>query len=189
MKAIRYRRSPEIDALVGENLNLAHYVARKAWGRGHRGVIFDDVESGVMHQLWACASRFEASRGIKFSTYAYKSMMFRARRVIEVGVARKRDKAIQLDPKLIMESHPSVVSEVIVDETRRANIAWVQNQLSRIGIPRNREILFEYLGEDNVTLEEIGQRLGLTRERVRQIVQKGSDMIRKARERETANES
>jgi RNA polymerase primary sigma factor len=51
--------------------------------------------------------------------------------------------------------------------------------------PREREILQAYFGLDGnepITLEEIGQRMGVTRERVRQIKQRALSKIRRSKE-------
>ena len=67
------------------------------------------------------------------------------------------------------ESSP-VVDEAVLEEALREDIEAVLNTLEE----REREIIKLYFGLDSesITLEEIGQQYGLTRERVRQIKEK-----------------
>jgi RNA polymerase sigma factor (sigma-70 family) len=45
--------------------------------------------------------------------------------------------------------------------------------------PRNKKMFWEYYGQQNKTLEEIGKEHGLTRERVRQVIQQIIDLSKK----------
>ena len=57
--------------LAAQNINLAYVLSHKARKKFPPHVEFDDIVGYAMIGLCEAAKRFDVSRGLKFSTYAY----------------------------------------------------------------------------------------------------------------------
>ncbi|PMP73281.1 MAG: RNA polymerase subunit sigma-70, partial [Chloroflexus aggregans] len=212
--------------LINSNLRLVVSIARRY--QGHGLALLDLIQEGSVG-LMRAVDKFDASRGLKFSTYAtywIRQSIGRAiadhsrtvRLPVHLGerlsrLARLRQELTQqldreptleelanaaglsveqveraeqagLAPTSLDEAHTEdgggALSEILTDPLQPTPFdevsesmlqADVQAALSQLS-PRERNILrlrYGLDGEPTHTLEQIGQRLHLTRERVRQL--------------------
>ena len=122
--------------------------------------------------LIRAVEKFDYSRGNKFSTYASWAIMKNfARSIPEEKHRRER----------YVTGHEELFEAAAGQPHRRAGDAWPSaeqathqvNRLLEYLDPRERQIIRMRAGLDSdaegMTLEEIGQQLGITKERVRQL--------------------
>jgi RNA polymerase sigma factor (sigma-70 family) len=156
------------EVLIRTNMRLVHANAKKHTAASDN--YFELVSDGNMSLIRA-VEKFDYSRGFKFSTYATWAIMKNfARSIPEERKRRERyvtgnedffDAAadIRSDEQELLQSAEQAASRV--------------NRLLEYLQPREREIIRMRAGLDTnakgMTLEEIGQKLGITKERVRQL--------------------
>jgi len=154
--------------LIRANLRLVVAVAKKYIGS--TGDFFDKVSEGNL-SLMRAVEKFDYTRGFKFSTYAswaIKKNYIRAysneikqtdryrtgqEEVLDASPSHRSDPTAQLTAQLRREDQVSGIMERLTDRER-------QIISSRFGIGTGREPM---------TLKEVGEELGVTKERVRQI--------------------
>jgi len=185
--------------LVVHNLRLVLWMARRVPRVGME--LSDLVQEGTIGLIIA-ARKYNPNLGFRFTTYAFhwiRQTMYRALhnnwnlirwpiwKAGELIAAnlKGRDghlppgqRAIEFIPwRLQLASLPPVnPMRRIVALERREAIARALNKLK----PRQREVIARRYGigfDHEHTLEEIGEQLGLTRERVRQIEERGLDWL------------
>ncbi|HYO09097.1 MAG TPA: sigma-70 family RNA polymerase sigma factor [Tepidisphaeraceae bacterium] len=152
--------------ILRANLRLVVSVARKHLRPGL--ALMELVSDGTMTVMRAIDS-FDAHRGHKFSTYATLALMKGfARSVPQMLASRAAGSAG--DAEAIVEL-PDRRSPVAAERfLAREEVAHLLRQLDA----RERDVLRGHFGLDRdgpATYEELGQRLGLSKERVRQIEQ------------------
>ena len=74
----------------------------------------------------------------------------------------------------------SLVAKLI--KLRRSNLSWRRYRRQLINENKWRAVRFGLDGDEPRTLQEIGESLGLSRERIRQIESKAKEKIRRSRE-------
>ena len=72
----------EQDRLVTENMGLVHACARRYMGRG---IDYDDLYQSGCEGLVKAAAGYDASRGVRFSTYAVPAILGEIRRLFRDG--------------------------------------------------------------------------------------------------------
>ena len=72
----------EQDRLVTENIGLVHACARRYIGRG---IDYDDLYQSGCEGLVKAAAGYDASRGVRFSTYAVPAILGEIRRLFRDG--------------------------------------------------------------------------------------------------------
>ncbi len=164
--------------LIEANLRLVVKLARQHAGRIMG--INDLISEGNLSLLKA-AEKFDFTRGTRFSTYATWCVVKRFARVVpEQNYAIQpfvtgADEVIQVQPD-------KTVSEL----ERKENLAHIRAELDKVMMhltEREREILGRRFGLTGPpqTLEQIGEYLGITRERVRQLetraLRKAADLM------------
>ncbi len=167
------------ERLVEANLRLVVKLARQHAGRV---VGINDLISEGNLSLLNAVEKFDFTRGTRFSTYATWCIVKRFARVVPEEnyvistFATGADEVIEVQPDRKM-------SELERNENLthiRSEINTVLSQLA----DREQEILRRRFGLGGVpqTLDEIGEHLGITRERVRQLearaLRKAADLIR-----------
>lgn len=222
--------------LINSNLRLVVSIARRY--QGHGLSLLDLIQEGSLG-LMRAVDKFDASRGLKFSTYATYwirqsvgraiadhgrtvrlpvhlgerlSRLARARQALiqrldrdptpeevasELGITPEqvtRAEQAALTPASLDEAHSDdgtgALAEVIADPLEPTPLEQVAHGLLRDDLSeamshltqRERHILnmrYGLSGETALTLEQIGQRLNLTRERVRQLE---SEALKKLRD-------
>jgi RNA polymerase sigma factor (sigma-70 family) len=167
IEAIQDRANAIKDQLISCNMRLVVSIAKRHAGQVDN--FFDLLSDGNMSLLRA-VEKFDFSRGNKFSTYASWAIMKNFARSIPEEKRRKerfvtgKEELFDIAPDNRSDEH-EVVSSAEQDSHR-------VNRLLEYLDPRERQIIRMRAGLDNaegMTLEEIGQELGITKERVRQL--------------------
>lgn len=157
----RRRSRAGVHALVMSNRGLVYTLA----GRIRRPfwMTAEDVCQEGMFGLIRAAQTFDPTRGFKFSTYACQVILRRMMRAARVGTQSARE--VQADYHEV-----STCDTIAVDLAHRDH---VEQLLACVRSNRDRQIVRLRYGlatGSAWTLQEIGARMGLTRERVRQIL-------------------
>lgn len=156
------------DRLIKCNMRLVVPIAKKH--AAQTGNFFELLSDGNMSLIRA-VEKFDYSRGNKLSTYASWAIMKNfARSIPEEKHRRERyvtghEELFEVAPDTRSNEHECVATQ--------EQAAHRVNRLLEFLEPREREIIRMRAGLDNnsenMTLEEIGQQLGITKERVRQL--------------------
>lgn len=182
---------------IEKNLGLVHFIAQRNSHRlRHRLSEYDDLISDGVLGLCHALGRFEPARGVKFSSYAYTCIwgyMVHGRRNLHMEEYKAFHSRFEVPAKTVsLYSGDSVPGESTsgeeskgqfirgVDDGGRQAEEMEENALWGRHLPqvwdlcdeRERLILKLRFGvgeKEPMTLQKIGDRLGLTRERVRQI--------------------
>jgi RNA polymerase sigma factor (sigma-70 family) len=180
-----YRRAEQIREQIAET-NLALVLAMAKRTRMSEVDFADLVSEGNMALLRA-VDKFDAGRGYKFSTYACRAILKAfSRQGMKLSKYRQRFPT-DFDPKLeksnYVETKRAGFEKEAADEVKRivldnrADLTDVERTVieHRFGLESGE-------AEKPMTLEQVGQIIGVTKERVRQIQNKAMDKIRLALE-------
>jgi RNA polymerase primary sigma factor len=164
------------DVLIECNQRLVHSLATKHLSPGQS---LDELKSDANLSIMRAVEKFDYSRGNKFSTYATWAVMKNfARSIPDDHTRRGRFTTGHED---IFESKPDGrTDEMEVVATADAAKSRVSHLLQYLD-PRTREVIRMRTGLDGsaaMTLEQIGQHFGITKERVRQINVRGMKQLR-----------
>jgi RNA polymerase sigma factor (sigma-70 family) len=156
------------DQLINANMRLVVNIAKRHLG--HSDNFFELLSDGNMSLIRA-VDKFDFGRGFKFSTYASWAIMKNfARSIPDEKHRRERfvtghDEVFDAAPDTRSDEH-----EIVATQERATHSV---NRLLEYLEPREREIIRMRAGLDDhhkgMTLEEIGQQFGITKERVRQL--------------------
>ena len=155
------------DLLINCNMRLVVSIAKRHSGQTDN--FFELLSDGNM-SLMRAVEKFDYSRGNKFSTYASWAIMKNfARSIPEEKTRRER---YQTGNEELFDASPDrrTDEQEIVQAAEQAS--HKVNRLLEYLDPREREIIRLRAGLDNnenMTLEKIGEKLGITKERVRQL--------------------
>jgi RNA polymerase primary sigma factor len=174
------------DQLVTANLRFAYSIAGQYRGRG---IDFDDLVQLANLGLCHAAATFDPSRGFKFITFAVWQIRQAILKTLEdcelihlpanqyADGHRLRFESLDVP---LNESRGDGLArvDIVPDEgpppdvaiEENESVCFVESQLNRLP-EQDRLILVRYFGLDGetFTLDEIGQQMGITRERVRQL--------------------
>jgi len=176
-----YRTAEQIREQIAET-NLALVLAMAKRTRMSEVDFADLVSEGNMALLRA-VDKFDAGRGFKFSTYACRAILKAfSRQGMKLSKYRQRFPT-DFDPKLeksnFLETKRADFEKDAADEVKRI---VMENQAELTDVERtvieHRFGLESGGGEKPMTLEQVGQIIGVTKERVRQIQNKAMDKIR-----------
>ncbi|MBL4809322.1 MAG: sigma-70 family RNA polymerase sigma factor [Phycisphaerales bacterium] len=176
-----YRKSERIREQIAET-NLALVLAMAKRTRMSEVDFADLVSEGNMALLRA-VDKFDAGRGFKFSTYACRAILKAfSRQGMKLSKYRQRFPT-DFDPKLeksnFLETKRADFEKDTASEVRAIVLAN-RAELSDV----ERTVLEHRFGletgghEKPMTLEQVGQIIGVTKERVRQIQNKAMEKIR-----------
>lgn len=190
----KYKYENDIDArnkIVSSNLK---FVANVAKGFQGLGLSYSDLIAEGNIGLIKAMDRFDASKGFKTISY---SVWWIRQTIMEAINKRNSIEADDLPtetntPEMSIESEEYVdniketVNEVFIDNEyeKREKENTEKSAISRLTenlTEKEKTILFKYYGlngEKELTLEEIGKELGITKERVRQINEKTLKKLR-----------
>ena len=154
------------ELLIKANLRLVVSIAKK---HASPWESFQELVSDGNMSLIRAVEKFDFSRGFKFSTYASWAIMKNFARSIPDEIHRRErfvtghEELFEIAPDTRTDEH-----EILATQERAARSV---NRLLEYLEPREREIIRMRAGldADPRTLEEIGQRFGITKERVRQL--------------------
>ena len=175
------------NVLIRCNLRLVVSVARKH-ERGS-GNLFEMVSDGNLNLIRAIEI-FDYSRGFKFSTYATWALMrLYAKSASAEGVRSDR---FQTGTDEVIVASPDDRSSVGEHESRIvAQSAMIESILDQLSEREQEVIILRFALRGNpvpLTLEQIGDRLGVTKERTRQIISAGLEKLREIAQRTTGFE-
>jgi RNA polymerase sigma factor (sigma-70 family) len=156
------------ERLINANMRLVASIAKRHVGQ--TGNVFELISDGNMSLIRA-VEKFDFGRGFKFSTYASWAIMKNfARSIPEENHRRERyitgqEELFDAAPDRRTDEQELVASAEQASER--------VNRLLEYLDPRERQIIRMRAGLDGserqMTLEEIGKELGITKERVRQL--------------------
>jgi RNA polymerase sigma factor (sigma-70 family) len=176
-----YRVSERIREQIAET-NLALVLAMAKRTRMSEVDFADLVSEGNMALLRA-VDKFDAGRGYKFSTYACRAILKAfSRQGMKLSKYRQRFPT-DFDPKLersnYLETKRADFEKDAAEEVKRIVL---ENRADLTDVERtvieHRFGLETADGEKPMTLEQVGQIIGVTKERVRQIQNKAMEKIR-----------
>ncbi|MFZ9880977.1 MAG: sigma-70 family RNA polymerase sigma factor [Phycisphaerales bacterium] len=182
--ATRYR-----EQLAETNLALVLAMAKRV---RISEVDFADLISEGNMALMRSVDKFDCGRGFKFSTYACRAILKAfSRHGIKVSTHRKRFGS-EYDPTFEKSNHLETVRAThereCADEVRhivvanKADLSEIELQViaHRFGVAGSGLVAEPDMTSANLTLEQVGQVIGVTKERVRQIQNKALEKIRAA---------
>jgi RNA polymerase primary sigma factor len=156
------------ELLINANMRLVVSIAKKHSAQSDN--FFELVSDGNISLIRA-VEKFDFGRGFKFSTYASWAIMKNFARTIPDEKHRRErfvtghDELFEAAPDTRSDEH-----EILATQERASHSV---NRLLEYLEPREREIIRMRAGLDDhakgMTLEEIGQQFGITKERVRQL--------------------
>ncbi len=156
------------DQLINCNMRLVVSIAKKHTAQADS--IWELISDGNMSLIRA-VEKFDYGRGNKFSTYASWAIMKNFARSIP-DEKHRRERYVTGHEELFESAADTRSSEHECVASQEQAVHRV-NRLLEYLEPREREIIRMRAGLDNhsegMTLEEIGQQLGITKERVRQL--------------------
>lgn len=184
--------SRALNRLVETNLRFVVSIARQYQGKG---LSMEDLVSEGNIGLMKAASRYDATRGLRFVNYAVVHIRRQIEKALKAESAEQRvesrasGETRSVDAPLGAKSNMSLLS-VLADSNAPMADARVYSSAIERAVERaltslnNREshVVNAYfgIGQDNLTLAEIAQDMGLKRERVRQIRDRALRRMKKA---------
>ncbi len=165
------------EMLINCNLRLVVNIAKKHSAQAEN--FFELMSDGNM-SLMRAVEKFDYYRGFKFSTYASWAIMKNfARSIPEDKHRRERFVTGHEDLFDVAPDNRTDEFEMLATQERATHSV---NRLLEYLEPREREIIRMRAGMDengkNVTLEEIGKKFGITKERVRQLNARAMSKLR-----------
>jgi RNA polymerase sigma factor (sigma-70 family) len=178
------QRAGEVkDVLIRSNLRLVVSIAKKNIRPGHD--FFEMVSDGNMSLIRAI-EKFDYSRGFKLSTYATWAIRRNFARSIPAEHTH-HDRFRTGSDELFKDSHEDNSSEFQQVSTHNQQHSALMTILKKLQ-DRERDILVARYGltqgAEPLTLEEVGQRFGVTKERIRQLETRALVKLRSIAEEE-----
>jgi RNA polymerase sigma factor (sigma-70 family) len=164
------------DLLINCNQRLVYAQAKQRLTPGDN---IDDLVSDGNLSLMRAVEKFDYSRGNKFSTYATWAIMKNFARSIPDEKTRRQRFMTGHDE--LFETQADTRSD---EQEALASVDAARDRINRLLEhldPRTREVIRMRAGLDGheeMTLEQIGQHFGITKERVRQINVRGMRLLR-----------
>lgn len=134
-------------------------IMNKVASRYRNAIDFDDIESIKMQTLWKCIDKYDPNRGTKFTSYLYQQITFAFKNKLK----KKR-----------VEFNSGSLEKVDIKNKSRMDVLDILIGLD----PEMRDILnkrFYY----NMTMVEIGQSNGYSRETARRRLEKAIKICKK----------
>jgi len=170
------------DLLINCNQRLVYSQAKQKLGPGET---IDDLVSDGNLSLMRAVEKFDYARGNKFSTYATWAIMKNFARSIPDAKTHKQRYMTGHDE--LFDAKADVRTDegevLAAADAARAKV----NRLLDFLDPRTRDVIRMRTGLDGseeMTLEQIGQHFGITKERVRQINVRGMKQLRERAQQE-----
>jgi RNA polymerase primary sigma factor len=156
------------ELLIRCNMRLVTSIAKRHSGQAEN--FFELLSDGNI-SLMRAVEKFDYSRGNKFSTYASWAIMKNFARSIP-DEKNRRERFVTGNEDIFDAAEDKRTDEQEVIAAAEQATAKVNRLLEHLE-PREREIIRMRAGLDNgkdgMTLEKIGEKLGITKERVRQL--------------------
>jgi RNA polymerase primary sigma factor len=164
------------DLLIECNQRLVHNLATKHLNPGQN---LDELKSDANVSVMRAVEKFDYGRGFKFSTYATWAIMKNFARSIPDENTRKSRYLTGTDELFDGKADVRTDEQEVLTAANQAKDRV--NRLLDYLDPRTREVIRMRTGLDGseeMTLEQIGQHFGITKERVRQINVRGMKQLR-----------
>jgi RNA polymerase sigma factor (sigma-70 family) len=169
--------------IISANLRLVVSIAKRRMGPAH--TFFELVSDGNMSLIRA-VERFDYARGYKFSTYATWAIIKNFARTIP-NENRQQDRFRTSHAKALAVAEEKRTSWYEQESAQLERKAQVRKMLKRLDDRERRIIVARFgliPGEEPLTLKQTGDRMGVTKERIRQIVARALDKLRRAAQEE-----
>ena len=144
------------EKIVTEYFPLVRSIAAKY---NKLGIPQEDLEQEGMIGLLEAANKYEEDKGAKFSTYA----TYWIKKYILAAVDKEKKYSL----------NSTNLNEEITNDKKAATNKHVTNFDLPSDMPENEKRVLTMLFQDEFTLKEIAEELGISRERVRQLKEKG----------------
>ncbi len=164
------------DLLIECNQRLVHNLATKHLNPGQS---LDELKSDANVSIMRAVEKFDYGRGFKFSTYATWAIMKNFARSIPDENTRKARYLTGTDELFDGKADVRTDEQEVLAAANQARDRV--NRLLDYLDPRTQEVIRMRTGLDGreeMTLEQIGQHFGITKERVRQINVRGMKQLR-----------
>jgi len=168
LEELQKQASAVKERLVACNMRLVVSIAKRHAGQADN---FFELQSDGNMSLIRAVEKFDFSRGNKFSTYASWAIMKNFARSIP-DEKKHRERYVTGHEDMFEAAADTRSNEQEIVSHQEQAVSKVNRLLETLD-PREREIIRMRAGLDSysegMTLEEIGQQLGITKERVRQL--------------------
>jgi RNA polymerase sigma factor (sigma-70 family) len=163
--------------IIRANLRLVVSIAKRHVGPSNN--FFELVSDGNMSLIRA-VEKFDYARGNKFSTYASWAIMKNFARTIPEENYR-RDRFVTGHEEMFEAAADNRTDEHEYESALKRMQEAVKGMLGRLDDRERRIIVSRYglNGVNELTLEQLGKELGITKERVRQIESRAQDKLRR----------
>ena len=163
--------------IVRANLRLVVAMARRRISPGDN---FSELISDGNVSLIRAVEKFDYARGFRFSTYACRAIMKNYNRSLSKERTR-RDRFVTGHEEKFEAAANHRTNDHESECTRKRMQEAVKGMLGRLDGREHRIIVSRYglNGVDQLTLEQLGKELGVTKERVRQIESRALERLRK----------
>lgn len=168
--------------LIRSNLRLVVSIAKKYIKSGT--AFFELVSDGNI-SLMRAVEKFDYARGNKFSTYASWAILKNFTRSVPAEHQRL-DRFRTGQEEIFAQSSEHRSSAITDEQINRGQRAIIREMLNELDGREQKVIAFRYgldEGAEPQTLEQVGWRLGVTKERVRQIEVRTLEKLRRIAER------
>ena len=180
-----------LNKLIEANLRFVIVIARQYQGKG---LSMEDLVSEGNMGLMKAASKYDATRGLRFVNYAVVFISRQIEKALDKESAEQRVESMRdgqtrsVDAPLGSKANVSLLSVLVNADSPMAdqrvydaNLAEAIEQALTELNERERAVINAYfgIGEERMTMAEIGEQMGLKRERVRQIRDRATRRMRK----------
>ena len=180
-----------LNKLIEANLRFVIVIARQYQGKG---LSMEDLVSEGNMGLMKAASKYDATRGLRFVNYAVVFIRRQIEKALDKESAEQRVESMRdgqtrsVDAPLGSKANVSLLSVLVNADSPMAdqrvydaNLAEAIEQALTELNERERAVINAYfgIGEERMTMAEIGEQMGLKRDRVRQIRDRATRRMRK----------
>ncbi|RME58558.1 MAG: sigma-70 family RNA polymerase sigma factor, partial [Candidatus Dadabacteria bacterium] len=169
------------DFLIEQNMPLVTSIIKKT-AKGSSKEFFEDARSAGSEALVKAVDNFNPKKGTKFSTYATRAILTALARMRGAEARMSKEHTNADEAFQIVGENDQNLAIISVEEQKRLMIKRMQEAIACLP-PRDRRVIryrfFGVRGQPPLTLREVGEILGISSERVRQIQKNALKQIKK----------